>query len=223
MNMYKAAYLVALILIVIGLGIPGSYAVPTAGTPTSITSNNVTIPISGASGPVFIKYSEVSGTYVWYSDNWSASYGQVTVWGAPLLGGQTYYGVPCDNTGCGNQVSWTMAAITPVPTNNYDAPLNAIITSHWNIALMPAALITAYTANIPVTLVFAMIIGFITIGIWRNTKSVRLIGIIFIIVGPLLISNSSGLYMGMPTYMQSLGAVLFSAGVAGILLSFIHK
>jgi len=198
-------------------------ALPTAGAPTGITSNNVTIPITGATGPVFVKYGEVSGQYVWYSDNWTAAQNQVIVWGAPLIGGQVYYGVPCDSTGCGNQVTWTMLAITPVPTNGYDAGFNTIVTTHFNIALLPAELITAYTANIPVTIVFGMIMGFITIGIWRRTKSVRLISIIFIIVGPLLISNGNGLYLGMPAYMQSIGAVLFSAGIAGILLSLIKK
>jgi len=214
-----------IIIIVCCLNLYSVSALPTSGAPTAITSNNVTIPVTGASGPTFVEYGLVSGSYNWWSNNWTPVGGSVSVvvFGAPFIGGYTYYAKACDSTGCSNQVSFTMAAITPVPTQGYDVGANTLVASHFSITLLPAALLAAYTVNIPATIFFAIIIGFLTIGIWRRTKSVRLVGILYMILGPLIMSGGVGLYIGMPLFMQSLGAVLFAAGMAGILLSFVKK
>jgi len=200
-------------------------AVPTIGPATSITSSNATFAITGASGSTFVWYGSTSGHPSWKSDNATPSAGSVsiTIWGSPILGATSYYATACDATGCGNEVSFSTLAITPIPTRNYDAGFNAMAASHFPPVLFGQWVVLAYTQNIPATLFFGVILGFVVLGFWRSTKSVRLVGILFMILSPLLLTKQAGLYMGMPTVMQSLGAVLFAAGLAGVLLSFVKK
>jgi hypothetical protein len=212
-----------LILIVLLVGVVS--ALPTTGAASGITSNNFTIGVAGASGPTFIWYGTQSGYPIWKSDNYTTAGGVVSivVWGSPIMGGQTYYATACDSTGCGNQVSFSTLAITPVPTHGYDAGFNTIVVSHWNLMAITSAIIGAYTASIPTTIVFGIIFGFIIIGFWRQMRSVRLISILLMILSPLIMYPTTGLMLGMPGVMQSLGAMMFACGLAGILLSFIKK
>jgi hypothetical protein len=44
-----------------------------------------------------------------------------------------------------------------------------------------------------------------------------------IILSPLIMTSGVGISWGMPTTMQAIGQALLSAGIAGILLSFIKR
>ena len=139
------------------------------------------------------------------------------------MGGATYYAKACDSTGCGNQISFTMATITPVPTSSFDAGYNGIVSTHWGITSLPMYLLLAYTRSVPATIIWGIIFGAIICGFFRKTKSVRLISILMLVLSPLIMSSSTGLMLGMPLVMQSMGAVMFAAGLAGIGLSFVKK
>jgi hypothetical protein len=139
------------------------------------------------------------------------------------MGGQRYYASACDDTGCGNQVTWVMAAITPIPTHGFDAGWNGLVLSHWSLATISSFFLYAYTTNIPLTVFWGFIVGAIILGFWRKTKHVRLVGTLLIILSPILMVPTTGLYIGMPLVMQSLGAVLFALGFAGVALSLIKK
>lgn len=202
--------------------IPFAAALPTIGAASDITSNNATFTIAGSSGSTVVSYGIVTGSHTWYSDNYTGA-SSITIWGAPLMGGQRYYASACDDTGCGNEVTWIMLAITPMPTRGFDAGWNGLITSHWSLATITMFFLYAYTTNIPLTIFWGFIVGSIVIGFWRKTKHVRLIGILMIVLSPILMTPSTGLYIGMPLAMQSLGAVLFALGFAGVALSLVKK
>ena len=197
-------------------------AVPTISAPSSVTSSNATFAIAGASGETFVWYGEYPNGETWRSDNFTSPT-SITAWGAPILGGTKYYAKACDSTGCGNEVSYTMAAITPLPTYHYDAGFNGIASSHFNLAYIGQWVVVAYTTNIPQPVFVGLIFGCIIVGFWRKTKSTRLISILLMILGPLIMYPNVGLYLGMPSVMQSLGAILFALGFAGVLLSFVKK
>lgn len=202
-----------------------SMALPTIGAAGGVTSSNATFAINGASGSTSVWYGLNSGHPAWKSDNATPVGGvtSITIWGSPILGGTKYYATACDNTGCGNEVSFTTLAITPIPTRGFDAGFNGMASSHFSLIGMGAWLIWPYTTSIPTALFFGFIFGIIVIGFWRTTKSVRLVGGLFMILSPLLLTKEAGLYLGMPTMMQQLGAVLFAAGMAGVLLSLVKK
>jgi hypothetical protein len=226
MTTLSRALLLSLLVVLLIVGISG--AVPTIGAATGITSNNVTFPISGASGETYVTYGEVSHGEIWKSDNATAP-SSITIWGAPILGNTLYYAKACDATGCGNEVSYTTAVITPVPTYHFDTGFNALSASHWNLAYMGGALVGAYVnpnpnlAGMPMSVFVGIIMGCIVLAFWRKTKSTRLISILLMILGPLIMYPNVGLMLGMPAMMQALGAILFALGLSGTVLSFIKK
>jgi hypothetical protein len=209
------------------LTLPAS-AVPTISSPSSITSSNVTFAIAGASGETYVGYGEYPNGETWKSENFTSPT-SITAWGSPILGGTKYYAKACDQTGCGNEVSYTMAAITPLPTYHFDAGMNSIISSHFNLAYMGGYVVAAYVnsnpalGGFPPSVFVGFIMGCIIVGFWRKTKSTRLISILLMILGPLIMYPNVGLYLGMPAVMQSLGAILFALGFAGVMLSFVKK
>jgi hypothetical protein len=201
---------------------PAVSAVPTIGAASSITSSNATFPIAGSSGETYVGYGEYPNGETWKSENFTGA-SSITIWGAPILGGTKYYAKACDQTGCGNEVSFTMLAITPLPTYHFDSGFNGMVLTHWNIAYFGQWIVIAYTTNIPQPIFVGLIFGCIIVGFWRKTKSTRLISILLMILGPLIMYPNVGLYLGMPSVMQSLGAILFALGFAGVMLSFVKK
>ena len=203
-----------------------SQAVPTTGSPTGITSNSVNISVTNLVGTsAYVEYGANSGGEMWYSDTWNVTSNATTVviYGAPLIGGQTYYAKACDDTGCGNEVSFTLSAITPLPTTTYGAQLQSMMITHFSILYLAGQLFAAYTNVVPATVMFGIIFGMIVIGIWYRTKSVRLIGILMMISSPFIVDSNSGLMLGIPLVEQAIGQALLAAGFAGIMLSFIKK
>ena len=214
-----------IVAILVLLCIPFVSAVPTIGAATGVSSSNATFQITGSTGSTFVWYGQYSGHPVWKSENVTPVITPftITIWGAPILGGTTYYATACDSTGCGNTVSFTTLAITPIPTRNYDAGFNEMQETHFSPVFMGRVLVEGYTTNMPATVMFGIILGSVIVAFWRTTKSVRLVSIVFMCLSPLVLSKQAGLYIGMPSVMQSLGAVMFAAGIAGVLLSFVKK
>lgn len=220
----KIAFCIVAVIFIIG----SVMALPTTGAAGSVTSGNATIPVTGAvaGDSVTVMYSLTSGSTMWWADNVTASgagAATVVIWGAPILAGHTYYARACDSTGCGNQISFTTSAITPVPTQRFDSGYNSATTTHWGLFTLPYYIISCYFVNIPTTIFFGFIIGAITWAFFRRTRSVRLISIIYMMLSGMFMYPSTGLMLGIPGEMQALGAVLFALGIAGIFLSFIKK
>ena len=88
--------------------------------------------------------------------------------------------------------------------------------------ILPAVLLP-YTNLFGTTLFFGLIFGFLVLGMWRRTNSVRLVSIVMIILSPLIMTSGVGISWGIPTTMQAIGNALLSAGIAGVLLSFIKR
>ena len=201
--------------------------VPNTGVPTLISSNNVTIPLTGVTGDdCWVLYGMNSGAgYVWSSSNYTAVGGSkdVLIWGAPLTGGTQYYAVGCDVTGCDpNEVTFSTLAITPLPTTTFGAGYVNLSRSHFNILYVPAVVESVYSLpdyRFPRTLLYGLLLGLIFVGLWLRTRSIRLVSSLSLMLGMMLFSNASGLYLGIPLQEQLLGSVLLAAGFAGWMLS----
>ena len=84
-------------------------------------------------------------------------------------------------------------------------------------------LVGAYTLAIPTTVFWGILTGILAIGVWRRNRSVRLVSVLFVMIGPFLFFSDAGLMLGIPGAEQAIGVVLLAAGLAGIILSFIKK
>jgi len=219
--------LVALVVLLAAICPVG--AVPTTGAVTLVGSNNATIAVAGITGDtVWMMWGQgpAAGSMVWVTPNQTASGGtaSVTIWGAPILGSTTYYASACDSTGCDTgSVSFTTAPVTAPPVRNFGQAFGNITASHFNLVTIGGALLSAYTNVMPMSVMFGMLFGVITLGIWTRTKTVRTIAITMCIVSPFIVASGAGLYLGLPLMEQALGQALLAAGLAGILLSLIKK
>jgi len=81
----------------------------------------------------------------------------------------------------------------------------------------------AYRNIIPNTIFFGVLFGVLVLGFWRRNRSVRLVSILFIMLGPFLFFSDAGLMLGIPGAEQGIGVVLLALGLAGIMLSFIKR
>jgi len=201
-------------------------AIPTTGAATLIGSNNVTIPITGVTGAdCWVAWGYNPTAMTWVSGNATATAGTASglIWGAPLTGNTVYYAQAVDFTGAGNIVSFTTAAITPIPTQNFGVGFKNITATHFQPMYLVPAIFLAYFTVIPATIFFGILFGMVTLGIWRRTKSVRMISMLMIIISPLIMTASTGMNFGVPVTFQALGQALMAAGVAGMLLSLVKK
>jgi hypothetical protein len=215
--------LVALLAVICPAG-----AVPTTGAVTLVGSNNATIAVAGITGDtVWVMWGQgPGGGEVWASQNETATGGiaSVTIWGAPILGSTTYYASACDSTGCDpNSVSFTTAPVTPAPVRNFGQAFRNITAGHFNLVTIGGALFSAYSNVMSTSVMFGMLFGVITLGIWTRTKTVRTVGITMMIVSPFIVASGAGLFLGIPLVEQAIGQALLAAGLAGILLSLIKK
>jgi hypothetical protein len=206
--------------------ITSASAVPTTGAATLIGSNNVTIPITGVTGAdCWVVWGYNPEGMIFVSGNATATAGTASgyIWGAPMMGNTIYYAQAVDFTGGGNVVSFTTAAITPIPTSSFGTGFKNITDSHFQPMFLVPAIFLAYFNIIPATIFFGILFGMVTLGIWRRTKSVRMVSVLMIIISPLIMTASSGMNFGVPVVFQALGQALMACGVAGMLLSLVKK
>jgi len=81
----------------------------------------------------------------------------------------------------------------------------------------------AYRNIIPNSIFFGILVGVLVLGFWRRNRSVRLVSILFIMLGPFLFFSDAGLMLGIPGAEMGIGAVLLALGLAGIVLSFVKR
>jgi len=223
MTTHKGLFLLFVCLLLI---VP-AMAAPTTGAAVLIGSNNVTIPMAGVTGTnCWVLWGQTPEGMLWVTSNATASAGAANalIWGAPLTGNTVYYAKACDLTGCdaGSQM-FTTAAITPIPTSSFGTGFRNITDTHFQPMYLVPAIFLAYFNVVPATIFFGILFGMVTLGIWRRTKSVRMISVLMIIISPLIMTANTGMNFGVPVTFQALGQALMAAGVAGMLLSLVKK
>jgi hypothetical protein len=201
-------------------------ALPTTGAAGDITSNGFNVTVTGVTGSdAYVTWGDFPGYENWITPNFTASGGTavVQVIGAPLYGGEHVYYQACDNTGCGNEMDVTLAAITPIPTQTIDQFFTNITRSRFNPAVIGQSGMDAATVIIPKAVLIGLGAMFFVLGIWTRTKSVRLALILGIIILPFIRWSNSGLYLGLPSTGIDFAQGLLAAAMAGILFFFARK
>lgn len=218
----KLPVLLLAILLIIGI----VSAVPTTGAATDVNSNGFNCSATGVTGSeAWVMYGSNSQKENWASSTYTASGGTaaIQVVGAPLLGGQHVYYQACDSTGCGNEVSTTLLAVTPVPTSNFGIYFRNITKSRFYAPVIGESMAQSYSQVMPISVMIGIMAMFFMFGLWMRTRSVRLIAIVGILLCPMILFSYQGLYLGLPALAPALIAGLLAAGMAGILFAFGRK
>jgi hypothetical protein len=206
--------------------VAGCAAVPTTGVASAISSNNFTSTATGVTGSdAWIHWGQASGVHNWNTGNVTATAGSATiqVWGAPLIGGRTVYFVACDTTGCGNERTASIPAVTQIPVPTYGDPLRRVMTSHFGIPNISAEIPGAYTmTGAPVILIWGIMYLCVFVGFWLRTRTVRLGFFMVLLTAGFILSTSQGLFLGMPSAVVFF-VPLMAACLAGMVYSLMHK
>ena len=204
-------------------------AVPTTGAATLIGTNNVTFTATGVSGTVgWFDYGTQPGA-AWsglgnltQDGNGNINY---TMIGLPLWGGQTYYFKACDVTGCGAELSFTMLAVTPIPTgtwgniaqnitDNRFIPLNVI----WNS-------VQAY--SMPevggLTMLFGLLFAGVFIAMWLRVRGTATATPFAIIMTSLFLGSAGLLVVGLPPEFVQVGQAMLIISLAGTFVAWTFK
>lgn len=220
-------YKLVIILMVLAFATTVVYALPTTGAASGVTNNNANFTCTGVTGDTaWMRWGQNPAVPVWQSENFTATAGSADtrVWGAPLSTGTLYYARCCDSTGCSaTGQSFTTLTATVITQTTFSAGWTNLTSSHFNVMFIAPAVLKGYTDNIPTTIFFGIIFGFIVVGMWRMNKGTRLVSIVFMMIGGFLMTTNTGLEMGIPGVLQSIGVAALAAGLSGIFLSFIRR
>jgi hypothetical protein len=207
-------------------------AVPTTLAATNIGNNNFTLngnAVAGTTG--WFQWSFVTGREFAHLPNVTSNGGTITytMKGTPVFGSTVYYFKACDPTGCGGELSFTTAAVTPLPTpmigayamdafatniteNGFDLPNAA-----WN-AMRP------YTAVTTDTIFYGMIFAMVFVGMWLRTRGTATANIFgMLCIG--LFGISGGLLGGgiLPAEFMAAGQAMMYLSLTGAVLAFTFK
>ena len=213
-----------LVAIVLVCGVAS--ALPVTGTATAIGNNNVTFGGTGITGTVgWFQFGEAVGTSYAHTKNITAVGGVInfTMRGSPLVGNNTFYYRACDSTGCGSEVSFIVAQVTPLPLTTFGSYAQNMTENGldpgnflWN-SLQP------YMAVTGATLFYALIFMMIFVGVWLRTRQTGAAVQLGIICMALFGSAAVGLQLGMPPEFVSAAQALMYIGIAGAIVSFTFK
>lgn len=201
-------------------------AVPTTGAATDVNSNGFNVSCGGISGSeAWVMFGDYPDRENWASATYTATGGTaaVQVIGVPIYGGESVYYQCCDSSGCGNELTANIPAVTPMPTTTYGKLIQNITKSRFYVPVIGESMLQSYTQVMPSVVMFGTMFLFFMVGIWYRTRSVRLIMITGILLCPFILYAWSGLYLGLPSLAPALICGLLAAGLAGVLFSFMRK
>ena len=199
-------------------------AVPNTGIATAISSNNFTVAITASDGgDVWIAWGGASGNEIFGSQLQTGD-SSLTVYGAPLIGGQTIWYQACDSTGCGNERTLTLATITVLPTPTFGNAYRNLTARHFSIDSIAPNILPGYMATgISATLLWGIMLFFVFFGFWFRTRSVRMVLVVGLLMATFILTPTAGLYLGAPLLFQYVAQGFMAAAIAGIILTFIKK
>jgi hypothetical protein len=202
-------------------------ALPATGVPAGVTNNQANVSCTGVTGTnAWATYGYNPNGQIWKTENFTATAGTaaVRVWGAPLQTNTLFYVKCCDQTGCtATAQSFTTLPATVITQTTFSQGWTNLTQSHFNIMYIVPAIFTGYTSTLTPIVFNGLIFTFLFIGLWRANRSTRLASIIAIIIGAFITASNTGLELGLPAGVQTIGIVFMAAGLAAILVSFVHR
>lgn len=230
LDITRPSFLVLLIIVVFSssLALEHATAVPTTGAATLVGSNNVTVAMSGAATTCWFEWGILPGSgMTWDTPNRTPSGGMcnTTIKGSPLVGNQVFYFRACDATGCGDDGTFTTAAVTPIPAFTYGAIFDNMTENNFDITMIGEANMGPYSWLVPTlpSLIWGLIWGFMLIGLWWRGRDMGYTVGIGVLVGIILFSPAYGLGIGIPQEFATIGQGILYASLAGVILVIIKK
>jgi len=158
------------------------------GPVTNMTENcvNLQATVGGLNpGPVWFGYGSTQGDALPFTTGpLAVSQGQVnqTVCGFPLLPGHTFWYTLENESGHGNEVSFTMGSLEPHPTTSFGAPVEDFLDSGLN-ATAAASVIWAPFMQVSGTLGMGLVVGGVFSNMVLKQQSVRIPAIVILLTG----------------------------------------
>jgi|WetSurMetagenome_2_1015567.scaffolds.fasta_scaffold10462_3 hypothetical protein len=197
---------------------------PTTQDVSGITVNQVTFHASGTGSDGWFEWGAYSGGYHWTTLNqtYSGSF-EETQLGVPMLTSSTYYVRACDETGCGNEVEWTVPHSNLPNKTAYGAGFIQILRTGFNTSYLLPAMVSPYTETIPggAPVTWGLLFFFIFAGYWLRPRDIFIPCILAMIAGGSIWLGNSAL--GVPPEFASIGQGLMYAAIAGIAVSWFSK
>lgn len=223
---YLVYGLIVALLLLSGL----ASAVPNTGVASAISSNNFTVVIGATDGgDAWIVWGGAPGNEVFGSQTRTGN-GAITVYGAPIMGGQTIYYKACDSTGCDPvEQTLTIPAITTLPTPTFGAAYKNLTARHFALDSIAPNILPGYVATgVTPTLLWGIMFFFIFFGFWFRTRSVRMVLVLGLLMAafiatPIVGSAVGPLGFAIPLMFEYVAQGLLACAIAGVLLSFIRK
>ncbi|MDD2246325.1 MAG: hypothetical protein PHC39_04505 [Proteiniphilum sp.] len=202
-------------------------AVPTTNAATLVGSNNATVSATGAAGTYgwFIWGQNIGNEY-WITPNITISTGafSYTLRQSPLFGNTRFYYKACDQTGCGNEQSFTTIPVTPIPQQAIGTFYTNITESGMDIPNMAIHLADAYMwTSTPITLVFMLIFSPVFIGVWLRSRTVLVALILGFIAGSFILYSNAVLGVSMPGEVADLARAICYIAFAGVIVYIIKR
>jgi len=144
---------------------------------TDVTSKNLTLHASSATGSVYWQYGTHALNPLWVTENVTAGSGlaNITESGMPLMSGTKFYFRACDSSGCGAELNATLLAVTPAPTSTFGKTAHNISVAHLDPLVVAGSLQEPYiwSAGTPL-IVFSILLFFVFTGLWLRQREVIL-------------------------------------------------
>ena len=217
----------AFIFIMVLLLVACVSAIPTTNPVTMIGSNNFTLSAAGCSATgCWFEYGIIPTNLIIWTEIGNPKY----EFGAPITTSTTYYVAACDDTGCGNIVSFDTLPPTPLATSTLGYAVNNMTRSKFNILFLVTDIFIPYTWLFPteyattgIVIVCGMLFFFIYVGFWTRQRGVAGPVIIGLLTASTIMFSNSGLNLGIPLEFQTVAQALLYASMAGIFLIFLKK
>ena len=156
----------------------------TTGVASDIGSNIVTLNGVGVgAGDSWFVLGSTSNGYSWATEPVVGGGAYSTIMeGLPLSSGGTYYYRACSECGYGAEVSFTLGAVTPIPTTTYEEQYYApFVETKWNMAALAEVVPTAYTDKWGM-FIWALFWGGLMLAFWIRQEDVTIPAFLYIIV-----------------------------------------
>jgi len=202
-------------------------AIPTTNPATMIGNNNFTLSAVGCSpSGCWFQYGIIPTNLM----VWTIIENPHREFGAPITTSTTYYAAACDETGCGNVVSFTTLPPTPLAVSTLGYAVTNMTQSKFNILFLVIDIFIPYAwlfpANLATTgivIVCGMLFFFIYVGFWTRQRGVAGPVIIGLLTASTIMFSNRGLNLGIPVEFQAIAQALLYASMAGIFLIFLKK
>lgn len=207
---------------------PLATATPTTGAVSPLTSGEATFTATGGTGYAYFVWGAHSGgPYIWSTPNQSVSGSFSDIQsGSPMLTGKTYYVVACDDTGCGNEVAFSVPTANVINQTDFGtSDMITIMRSGFNLTRTMPIMVKPYANNIGGTwgaaLIWGMLFMFIFTSYWMRTGDITIPMMLALLFGASMVWGSQG--WGMPPMFVDIGVGLMAASLAGMFFSWFTK